>query len=72
MIKILIKYACTLKTINILISLLCCQELTAQKNLNVGSLKDFKNAGTNWHITGDVTAHLNKKVAFFTLPEKSY
>ena len=61
MIKISIRYACTLKTINIFISLLCCQELTAQKKLDIGSLNDFKNAGTNWHIAGDVTADLNKK-----------
>ncbi len=59
--KIPINYKCTLKTIHIFISLFCWQELSAQKQLDLSSLSDFKKAGANWHIAGDVNADLNKK-----------
>lgn len=60
------RYTSILKITNILISVLCCQYLVAQKQLDLSSLSDFENAGANWHIADDVTADLyNKNTLIF-------
>ena len=51
----------TIKKIPLFIVLLTWQTLTAQNKLDLSGLSDFKNAGANWHIAGDVNADLNKK-----------
>ena len=59
--KMSINYKRTLKTIHIFISLFCWQGLSAQKQIDLSSLANFKNAGANWHIAGDVNADLYKQ-----------
>ena len=56
----MIKTNSTVKTIHFFITLLTWQTLTAQKQLDLSNLSDFKNVGANWHIAGDVNADLNK------------
>lgn len=56
----MIKTNSTIKTIHFFITLLTWQTLTAQKQLDLSNLSDFKNVGANWHIAGDVNADLNK------------
>ena len=56
----MIKTNSTVKTIQLFITLFTWQTLTAQKQLDLYNLSDFKNAGANWHIAGDVNADLNK------------
>ncbi len=56
----MIKTNSIVKTIHFFITLLTWQTLTAQKQLDLSTLSDFKNAGANWHIAGDVNADLNK------------
>lgn len=56
----MIKTNSTVKTIHFFITFLTWQTLTAQKQLDLSNLSDFKNVGANWHIAGDVNADLNK------------
>lgn len=55
-----IKPSTLFKTSFLLLSLFCWQLLIAQKKINLSDLKEFNNAGGNWHIAGDVKADFNK------------
>lgn len=55
-----IKRTALLKNASLALSLLCCQLSIAQKKIDLSNLKEFNNAGANWHIAGDVKADLNK------------
>jgi Domain of Unknown Function (DUF1080) len=61
MIKISFCHTSLQKATIIFLALFCRYQLSAQKQVSLSNLTDFKNAGANWHIAGDVNADLNKK-----------
>ena len=50
------KLSVLLKTTSFLLSMFCWQLVIAQKKIDLTDLKEFNNAGGNWHIAGDVKA----------------
>ena len=55
-----IKLSVILKTTSLLLGLFCWQLIIAQKKIDLTDLKEFNNAGGNWHIAGDVKADYTK------------
>jgi len=55
-----IKLSVLLKSTCLLLGLFCWQLIIAQKKIDLSDLKEFNNAGGNWHIAGDVKADYTK------------
>ena len=55
-----IKLSVLYKTTSLLLGLFCWQLMIAQKKIDLTDLKEFNNAGGNWHIAGDVKADYTK------------
>lgn len=55
-----IKLSVLYKTTSLLLGLFCWQSIIAQKKIDLTDLKEFNNAGGNWHIARDVKADYTK------------
>lgn len=55
-----IKLSVLFKTTTLFLGLFCWQSIIAQKKIDLTDLKEFNNAGGNWHIAGNVKADFTK------------